>query len=95
MHHRDLELFRSAEQVERRYLARYLPGQALYRQQAAPVPPVAHILVNLPSLKGGASSRLGRVSRLAKGSSCPQNVDRTDSVGMPGEGALLAGEDCL
>jgi len=51
--------------------------------------------VNLPSLKGGASSRLGRVSGLAKGSSCPQNVDRTDSVGMPGEPALLAGENGL
>jgi uridine kinase len=44
-HHRDLELFGSAEQVERRYLARYLPGQALYRQQADPEA-VAHILVD-------------------------------------------------
>ncbi|NMM23931.1 MAG: uridine kinase [Phycicoccus sp.] len=44
-HHRDLELFGSAEQVERRYLARYLPGQALYRQQADPEA-LAHILVD-------------------------------------------------
>jgi hypothetical protein len=32
---------------------------------------------------------------LAKGSSCPQNVDRTDNVGVPGEAALLAGENGL
>jgi hypothetical protein len=44
-HHRDLELFGSAEQVERRYLGRYLPGQALYRQQADPEA-LAHILVD-------------------------------------------------
>ena len=35
-HGRDLELFGSAEEIERRYLGRYLPGQALYRQLADP-----------------------------------------------------------
>lgn len=44
-HQRDLELFGSAEDVERRYLVRYLPGQALYRQHAEPEAR-AHILVD-------------------------------------------------
>jgi len=35
-HERDLELFGSAEDVERRYVGRYLPGQALYRREADP-----------------------------------------------------------
>jgi uridine kinase len=33
---RDLELFESAENVRRRYTHRYLPAQALYRQDARP-----------------------------------------------------------
>ncbi len=33
---RDLELFGSAEEVERRYRARYLPGQVLYRAEVDP-----------------------------------------------------------
>ncbi len=33
---RDLELFGSAEEVERRYRARYLPGQELYRAEVDP-----------------------------------------------------------
>ena len=33
---RDVELFGSVEEVERRYRARYLPGQALYRAEADP-----------------------------------------------------------
>lgn len=33
---RDVSLFGSTEEVERRYRARYLPGQALYRQEADP-----------------------------------------------------------
>jgi len=44
-HRRDLGLFGSAEEVERRYLGRYLPGQALYRQEADPEAR-AHILVD-------------------------------------------------
>ena len=44
-HHRDLDLFGSAEEVEGRYLGRYLPGQALYRQQSDPEV-LAHILVD-------------------------------------------------
>jgi len=44
-HGRDLELFGSAEEIERRYLGRYLPGQALYRQLADPQR-LAHILVD-------------------------------------------------
>lgn len=35
-HQRDLDVFGSAEQISHRYLGRYLPGQALYRQQADP-----------------------------------------------------------
>ena len=42
---RDLELFGSAGEVQRRYLQRYLPGQALYRQTSDPEP-LAHILVD-------------------------------------------------
>jgi uridine kinase len=44
-HRRDLGLFGSAEEIERRYLGRYLPGQALYRQEADPEAR-AHILVD-------------------------------------------------
>lgn len=44
-HRRDLGLFGSAEEIERRYLGRYLPGQALYRQEADPETR-AHILVD-------------------------------------------------
>jgi len=51
--------------------------------------------VNLPSLKGRGFFSLGRVRGLAKGSSCPQNVDRTDSVGVPRELTRLAGENGL
>jgi len=42
---RDLELFGSNAEVERRYLGRYLPGQALYRERAHPESH-AHILVD-------------------------------------------------
>jgi uridine kinase len=42
---RDLELFGSREEVERRYLERYLPGQALYRSQADPEA-TAHIVLD-------------------------------------------------
>ena len=34
---RDVQLFGSEEDVRRRYEHRYLPGQALYRQEAAPL----------------------------------------------------------
>jgi uridine kinase len=34
---RDLELFGSAEEVERRYRSRYLPGQQLYLDEARPL----------------------------------------------------------
>jgi uridine kinase len=43
--HRDLELFGSADEVQRRYLLRYLPGHVLYRQSSAPEA-LAHVLVN-------------------------------------------------
>jgi uridine kinase len=42
---RDLTLFASTEEVERRYRARYLPGQALFRREADPER-VAHVLVD-------------------------------------------------
>ena len=35
-HQRDLDVFGSAGQISRRYLGRYLPGQAIYRRQADP-----------------------------------------------------------
>ena len=41
---RDLELFGSREEVRRRYRGRYLPGQALYRAEAAPEDH-AHIII--------------------------------------------------
>jgi uridine kinase len=44
-HVRDRALFGSAEEVERRYRARYLPGQALYRRNVDPER-VAHVLVD-------------------------------------------------
>lgn len=42
---RDVELFGSAEEVERRYRGRYLPGQNLYRQDASPED-IADIVIN-------------------------------------------------
>jgi uridine kinase len=42
---RDGELFGSAEEIERRYLERYLPGQALYRATADPESH-AHLLLD-------------------------------------------------
>lgn len=42
---RDLELFGTQEEIERRYLGRYLPGQALYRSEADPEA-VAHVVVD-------------------------------------------------
>ena len=42
---RDLGLFGSAHEVELRYRARYLPGQALYRAEADPEA-VADVLVD-------------------------------------------------
>jgi uridine kinase len=44
-HRRDLGLFGSAEEIERRYVGRYLPGQALYRRWSDPEAS-AHILVD-------------------------------------------------
>jgi uridine kinase len=44
-HHRDLRLFGSAQEIERRYVGRYLPGQVLYRQRANPEA-IAHIVVD-------------------------------------------------
>lgn len=41
---RDLGLFGSPEQIRRRYLGRYLPGQALYPAEAAPEDS-AHIII--------------------------------------------------
>ena len=43
--HRDLELFGTAAEVEHRYLARYLPGQLLYRRSCDPEA-LAHVLVD-------------------------------------------------
>ena len=48
-----------------------------------------------PLPEGRGFFSLGRVSGLAKGSSCPQNVDRTDRVGVPHVLAPLAVEDGL
>lgn len=45
---RDLELFESADNVRRRYIHRYLPGQALYRSQARPKD-VCDVLVDMSS----------------------------------------------
>lgn len=42
---RDVDLFGSETEVERRYLARYLPGQALYRREADPESR-AHVVVD-------------------------------------------------
>jgi uridine kinase len=44
-HVRDADLFGSPHEVERRYRARYLPGQALYRTEADPEA-VADVLVD-------------------------------------------------
>lgn len=41
---RDLDLFGTAEEIRRRYLGRYLPGQALYQAEAAPED-TAHIVI--------------------------------------------------
>jgi uridine kinase len=42
---RDVDLFASPEEIERRYLRRYLPGQALYRSEVDPEA-VAHVVVD-------------------------------------------------
>ncbi|MFC3500935.1 uridylate kinase [Micromonospora krabiensis] len=42
---RDTDLFGTHEEVERRYLGRYLPGQALYRSEVDPEA-VAHVVVD-------------------------------------------------
>lgn len=42
---RDADLFGSHEEIERRYLGRYLPGQALYRSEVDPEA-VAHVVVD-------------------------------------------------
>ncbi|MER7332858.1 MULTISPECIES: uridylate kinase [unclassified Micromonospora] len=42
---RDVDLFGTHEEIERRYLGRYLPGQALYRSEADPEA-VAHVVVD-------------------------------------------------
>ncbi|SCG41206.1 nucleoside/nucleotide kinase family protein [Micromonospora inositola] len=42
---RDVDLFGSVSEVERRYLARYLPGQALYQREADPESR-AHVVVD-------------------------------------------------
>ena len=42
---RDLDLFGSADEIRRRYLSRYLPGQALYRAEATPED-TAHVVVD-------------------------------------------------
>jgi uridine kinase len=42
---RDVELFGTHEEIERRYLGRYLPGQALYRAEADPAN-VADVVVD-------------------------------------------------
>lgn len=42
---RDVDLFGTPEEIERRYLKRYLPGQALYRSEVGPEA-VAHVVVD-------------------------------------------------
>lgn len=42
---RDVNLFGSHEEIERRYVGRYLPGQALYRGEVGPEA-VAHVVVD-------------------------------------------------
>lgn len=42
---RDVDLFGSHEEVRRRYLGRYLPGQALYRSEVDPEA-LAHVVVD-------------------------------------------------
>jgi hypothetical protein len=56
---RDLVLFGSPEEVRRRYLGRYLPGQALYRAEAAPED-AAHVVID-----SRVHSSPGRMARAA------------------------------
>ncbi len=42
---RDVDIFGSRAEVERRYLGRYLPGQALYRREASP-DSCAHVIID-------------------------------------------------
>lgn len=53
---RDLDLFGSAGETQRRYLGRYLPGQALYRAEAAPEEH-AHIVIGNDDPAGPAIIR--------------------------------------
>ncbi len=55
---RDLDLFGSADEIDRRYLGRYLPGQALYRQDADPEAH-GHILVDNEHLDDPRIERWG------------------------------------
>ena len=43
---RDLDLFGSPEEVERRYRARYLPGQLLYLADARPLDHADFVVTN-------------------------------------------------
>jgi uridine kinase len=43
---RDVELFGSREEVERRYLTRYLPGQQLYLREARPLDHADFVVAN-------------------------------------------------
>lgn len=43
---RDVELFDSREEVERRYRTRYLPGQQLYLQEALPLDHADFVVAN-------------------------------------------------
>jgi uridine kinase len=53
---RDVDLFGSREEVERRYRARYLPGQRLYLDEARPLEHADLVIVNddpaAPELSG-------------------------------------------
>jgi uridine kinase len=56
---RDLDLFGSAQEIEKRYLRRYLPGQALYRAEANPGE-AADCVINMNAYSefpGGTSGR--------------------------------------
>lgn len=62
---RDLELFGSAEEVERRYRTRYLPGQQLYLDEADPLSRADFVVANddpaAPKLSArGTSARASR-----------------------------------
>ncbi len=56
---RDVALFGSAAEVERRYRARYLPGQALYRREADPEA-AADVLVDNEDVVAPKILRWGR-----------------------------------